>query len=627
MVAFYNINDISLGTPSHSGHEIYLDAHYNPDGQKIVYKKNKHGLSTYSRLEVSFSQLAKLFLFPGLTPSQRVVVDDAGDVVGLAVQHLRYVIEDKEGLKKAFYTLEQPQSSCTTTEQQLSDSSEIPIYFLDKLPQGFYASLLQAQKESRLTLDYDSLASILTTSYTLEEDDLHKGNFGFYIIKKNKKPHVVFFKIDHDLMFADSIMGFQSRRLFHLFHDHHAFDITAEDLLDFPNLKNSANTYWPTRFSYISNPFGKKEYHSFAENAAFARLAHTPEFKRAKWKAFYKHILIPTQLIGNTLKECANHENTVDRAHTALITHALVTRLAHLRAVLFSIKEFRDVITGLTDQENEALLREIIPVAHPMEVQIKRSFAQYKEFCLADKQAEEGDTPLHTAIKLGEYRYEETLRMFGHFINTRNKAGKTPLDEALTRMYTPQSSVKDVGRNMHFIMQHLLANGAQKTPGFKKVEEQIENYTFTNPYKKNLTANTTYSALKNSLRDIGEDHRFCLKYKKNLAIECINRWIQLRQDRPAFQSELERLKRDVNGTTTEAEAAGLKYLRQLRSKLWIIRQLRGLYGLTSTQWEINKIIDKAQHSLSVKARHSPSFFSESKKPQKPANLEPVSLSL
>ena len=227
--AFYNIKDIILGLPSHSGHEAYLSALHRLDNQKIIYKKNKYGIASFSRLEVSFSQLAKLFLSPDLTPSQRLVVDDENQVVGVAVQHLCYAVENKEGLEHAFYTLNNPHSNCKTTKHRISDLAKIPIYFLDKLPQGFYAQLLKAEKAGQLTIDYDSLASILATSYTMEEDDLHKGNFGFYLVEKEGKPQVEFFKIDHDLMFVDSIMGFHTRRPFHLFHGPSAFDIFGED--------------------------------------------------------------------------------------------------------------------------------------------------------------------------------------------------------------------------------------------------------------------------------------------------------------------------------------------------------------------------------------------------------------
>ena len=632
--AFYNIKDIILGLPSHSGHEAYLGAVYRPDSQQIVYKKNKYGIASFSRLEVSFSQLAKLFLSPDLTPSQRLVVDDENQVVGVAVQHLCYVVENKEGLENAFYTLNNQRVNCKTTKHRITDLTKIPIYFLHNLPQGFYARLVKAEKDNQLTIDYDSLASILATSYTMEEDDLHKGNFGFYLVEREGKPHAVFFKIDHDLMFVDSIMGFHTRRPFHLFHGPSAFDIFAEDLLSFPNLKRSANSYWPTKFGYVANPFDNKEYHSFAEIAAFSRLAKNPTFIRSKWKTFFKHCSIPRSLIETTLKECANIQDPEDRAHIALITQAMVTRLAHLRAVLFSIKEFREFVVSLSDEENEELLREIIPTNDALEPQIKRTLAQFHTLC-AENGFAEGDTPLHTAIKLGEYRYEESMRMFGHFINVKNKEGKTPLDVALDRINAFAPNVdNNVSIDMRFVMKHLLENGAQKTEAFKRarLDNEIKNYIFAHPFKASIVATSSYTDLQQTLREIGEAHQFCLKYKKNMAIDCIRQWIEVRKSHPDFQRELEQLKQDVNGQSSEAEAAPLKYLRQLQSRLWIVRQLRGLYGWTSTQMEINQMIKQARQELYPQETSYFSFFSRGKteaapQPQPDAILPSMSLHL
>ena len=139
-------------------------------------------------------------------------------------------------------------------------------------------------------------------------------------------------------------------------------------------------------------------------------MATNPAFIRSKWKTFFKHCSIPSTLIETTLKECANIQDPADRAHIALITQVMVTRLAHLRAVLFSVKEFREFVVSLSDDENEELLREIIPTNDALEPQITQALARFHTLC-AENGFAEGDTPLHTAIKLGEYRYEESIRM------------------------------------------------------------------------------------------------------------------------------------------------------------------------------------------------------------------------
>lgn len=617
-MAAYTIKEINLGQPSYeTGHVVYSDAVHIPTGKKVIYKQNKHGIAMFSHLEESFTKLAQLFLFSDLTSPQDLVVGEDNNVLGLVVEHFCYSIEKKEGLEKSFYTLNNPLEHCETSEFRASTASEIPIYFLNKLPQGFFAKLSQ---DSNIKVDHDSLASILATSYTLEEDDLHKGNFGFYLVEKNSEKHAVFFKIDHDLMFVDSLMGFHTRRPFHLFRGPAAFDIHGDDLLSFPNLRYSANSYWPTKFGYLAHPFDNKEFHSYAEVAAFADLAASPNFVKAKWKSFYKHILIPTALIEERLKGSVDMNKPIDRAHVAVISQAMSARLAHLRAVLFSIKDFRDEVMNIDD---ESFLREVGLLDENAPAQIEH----YRDLCT--QCFDEGDTPLHTAIKLGEYRYVESIRMFGQFINVKNAAGKTPLDVAL-ELDGPAPT--NISKDMKNIMKHLLGHGARKTKAFTAAhsEGEIEGYVFPNPYFARIALNPPYhdesgEDFKNILRDIGEDHTLCLKYKKNRAIECITQWIKVKKNEPGFQLELEQLKSDINNQSSEEEAAGLKYIRQLRSKLWVIRQLRGLYGATTTQSVINDTVNQALEALKP---HEPGCFSffyrkkEAMEPEPSADLSP-----
>jgi hypothetical protein len=616
MYQFDEINlNIDLKKPSLShGHENYLAAVHTPTNKKIIYKKNKHGNPSLSRMEVSFGRLANLFLSPNLSSPPHLVVKNKNvkkqsNITGIAIEHLCYSIEEKEGLKKPFYSLNPETNWSIGNAKKVKDETQIPIYFLNQLPSGYFAQLMENEKNKKLSIDYKSLASILTTSYTLEEDDLHKGNFGFYVVKKNGKPHVVFFKIDHDLMFMDSIMSFQGFRMRHLFDNINAFNIIGEDLALFPNIKFSANYHWPTRFRYFWKFGANREYNSFQDNLAFANLANKPEFIKAKWSSFYKHILTPPELIHNTLDDSPN-PNDSEKAHAALLTQATVSRLAALRAVLFSIKEFREFVINLSDREKRAILREIVPKNHPLEKHINKSFEDFYYLCTAPEGFEEKDTPMHTAIKLGEYRYRDTMRMFGTFINTKNDSGKTPLDSAVERksVLNPNG---DIRKDNQLMMQHLLNHGAQtKRSNLTILEkEQIAQYRYPIPYLKKINAKQSYLEFKEVLRDIGEDHHFCLKHKKNLAVECINHWIQIRKNNPDFRQELKQLYKDVNGISRETTHAPIKYLCQLRSRLWVIRQIRGLYGSTFTQSEINKQIKKGMDDLKTKPKKS--FFTPS----------------
>lgn len=617
MVSHYNISDIQLGEPTFSGHESYINASLHPAHSKakpvkVIFKKNKYGKSRLSRFEVAFNHLACLFFAKGTTAPQKLVIDDSGKTVGVATQHLCYVIEQKEGLKHPFYTLDAPEKGFHCSVKRVSQAEDIPYYFFDKLPQGFFASLLQAESDKLLTINYDSLASILGGAFFLEDDDFHRGNYGFYLVEKEGKPQVVFFKIDHELLFADSIMSCNALRPFHLFHGANVFDISAEDIKIFP-ITGSLNSYWPTKLGVFSKPWDNKEYHSFKDKDAFVSIAQRPEFKdKPKWKSFFRHIVIPRELVELSLKECLDETKATERAEIALITQATVARQAHLKSVLFSIKEFREFVAGLTTEDYLPIFNEItesIPDKTIREL-VENTFSSYQELCRAEQLFDEEDTPLHIAIKLGDYRYEETLQTFGHFINVKNKAGKTPLDVALDKLKDNDQRSADVRTDLRFTMKHLLINGAEQSERFKTFNQQahIESYSFQTPYLNAVGNARTYQQLKDVLSAIGEDHTFCLKSKKNLAIECVSAFISANTRNPEMQTILEQLKKDMNGESSPDECASLLFIRQLRSRLWIVRQIRGLYGWTTTQAEITEIINKELKRIEVKEPGSFLFF-------------------
>jgi hypothetical protein len=598
----YNINELNLGESIHAGHEVYLYARYssaqkpNSLGFKqspkhIIFKRNKFNNLQFSRLEVAFTQLARLFLSRGLTAPQQLVIDNTGDIVGLAADHMDYVIAEKEGLERSFYTLNLNENEDVFIPKKVITAEDIPIYFLDKIPQGFFSQLLKAEKAGVLRINYQSLASLFASSYTLEEDDLHKGNFGFYLIEKEGQPEAVFFKIDHDLMLADTVMSFYQMRPQQLFYDEHAFDITAEDLVDFPDLHHSANNYWPTKKTIF--PFwSKKGYKNKEENEAFADLNKVASFKRAKWLSFYKHILIPTELTECVLERCLDKNNPVDRAQIALMGQAISARQARLRAMLFSLAEFRHFVNQLSESEKNSLIEETLhlcPARHKerVSIQVHHSLSSFERLCDEDH-FEEGDTPLHVAIKLGDFRYEETMSMFGHLVNEKNKSGKTPLDSALERVSQAEIHQNDIRHDLRLTMNYLLKHGAVASDAFNRFnsKESVETYQFKTSYLNKAQKVRSYPEFKEILRDIGEDHSFCLKFKKKLAVACVQHFIANNKNNLELLDSLKLLKKEMSEEVPE-----LKYIRQLRSRLWIIRQLRGLYGWTTTQGEINTLIN------------------------------------
>jgi len=637
MVGIYNIADIILGRPTYSGHEVYLDAAYRPsqdpnDLRKVIFKRNKYGDEKLTRLEVAFSQLARLFFDKNITSYQKLVVDSDDQIVGLVVQHIVYVIGEKEGLSQPFYTFNDPAVNCDM-EKQTVDIEKIPFYFFDKLPHSFFCQLLAAERENKLKIDYESLASILATCYTMEEDDLHKGNFGFYIVEKAGKPTVVFYKIDHDLMFVDSIMGFCTRRPYHLAHGRGAFDITADDLLRFPDLHTSSNAYWPTKTSYLYNPWDSKEYHQYSETQAFASLRNNPEFNKAKWMAFYKHSLIPTALMQNAIKDCIKENYAVDRAHANLIIQAMTGRQACLKSMLLSIPEFQQFIRDLPSNEKQTLFNQIVDSATADQELIKKQLTvnmdECDQFCARNNALVDGDTPLHVAIKTGNYRYTETLDMFGHLINVRNSAGKTPLDMALDMYQVQGNTSNNPGKDLCLTMKHLLENGAQPSIEFRVFNQNhlVESYRFKANYYDRVFSAKNYREFKKILRDIGEDHTYCLKFKKDVAVECIKHYIANNRENLRLPGQLKQLICEMDGNSTPKDCAGIQYIRQLRSKLWIVRQIRGLFGITSTQYHIHTLIEDELERRACNKTGYPSFFTNSPPPATPGRFSNCKMDL
>lgn len=75
---------------------------------------------------------------------------------------------------------------------------------------------------------------------------------------------------------------------------------------------------------------------------------------------FYKHILISQSQMEATLKACFDENNSSDRAHISLVIQAMLARQARLKAMLFSLKDFRDFILSQNGKERDLLCHEIL---------------------------------------------------------------------------------------------------------------------------------------------------------------------------------------------------------------------------------------------------------------------------
>jgi hypothetical protein len=628
---------------SDTGHTVHLKAKYtheikndNQTTKKIVdiiYKQNKFGKPDLSLKEVAFAKVALRFFQKNSTADQHIVKKD--DVIdGLTVEHIKYVIDRREttyedngdikapGYQATYYEFNEEKTEYDT-KKDIKDESGIPYYFLNQFFHGFFAEIMENVRTGKVSVDLESQADILTGSYTLEEDDFHKGNSGFYIIRKNDKPHFVFFKIDHDLMFVDSIMSFLTRRLFHLFHTGTAFSITKEDLMRFPVLKDSTNGYWPGNWSILSNPLAPKNKNDYivpSEVNAFAHLATYKEFNTAKWLSFYKHILVPEETLEAGLKECLDEDVPADKALLDLIMQSVVARQARLRAVLFTIKEFRDCIGFLTQEERKQLVTEACYSGSDklinrvlLQEQAYQDLCTDKDISIEDDVFNDKTTPLHVSIILGDYRYVETMDMFGAFINQQDSLEMTPLDYAIKMYESDIEAPEDIRKDYRSIMKHLLEHGAV-TSKYKQsqAETLVSDYRFKTSYMSRTYEVTKYEDLKKILEEIGRDHKYCLKYKKNLVIACVSGLIKKQMpfilatendktDREDMRDNLIKmmraLKKDLNGEVTSNDCASLSFIRLSRSWWYIIRRIFGEYVNTTSLSTLNTLIDDTLYTI------------------------------
>ena len=619
MPFFYDRSNIKLGNSvSHSGHEVYTKASYKPavgDKLPIIYKKNKNSNPLLSIFEVAFGELAALFLERNLTPSQMLVKSSENKIEGLVIEHVSCTIARNEILPNVFYKFDESNNRFTPVKAK--DTHEIPYFFLNQFKHGFFKKLLAHAKSGDITINMESLVSVLATSYTLEEDDLHKANLGIYIVEKDNKPQIVFFKIDHDLMLVDSVMSrFQSRFYHWFFHGIDAFNITKRDLINFPFLRDSSNYYWPTVNRLISIE-ESKSYKLNEEREAFASLAGSEEFIKNKWKTFYKHILIPPEVVGEALSKHLDSNDPVERSHIALIMQAVAIRQSKLRAVLFSIPKFRDFVKSLSVDDSKMLGENIVNGIERSEAlkiaeQVRTTIVHQQELCTPGGGFVAGDTPLHAAIRLQDYRYQDSLQSFGQYIEQKNESGQTPLDIAIQMTKAPRLNPDDLRADAFCTMKHLLREGSRKTDFFKATFRDsiinLNDHLLNSSYINRVNTINNAADFKRLLGEIGEDYRYCLKMQKDLSILAVIRFININKDNVNLRQELLTLKADLNGDHQGKKSPELQYIRQLRNQLWIFRFIRGFLGPTASQARINSLIDKELKRLEPSQPSCWSFF-------------------
>ncbi|KTD74709.1 Dot/Icm T4SS effector AnkK/LegA5 [Legionella waltersii] len=613
--------DSSKGSKN-SAHEIHkVKCSMGKEKVRAFYKKNKNNEPLLSINEAAFSELARMLMPKSITPRHFLVQKAArGPITGVISQDIGSIINERDSIESTQFLAVDPITG-TFKEVAITENSDIPYVFFHKLPHGYFYTLMRLREEGVVSIDMDSLASVLAVKYKLEEDDLHKGNFGFYVIKRVGKPPLIkFFTIDHDMLLANSVTSFIHFRLPNFSYTDTSFNITPEDLIRFPDLHDSKNHYWPTRKRLLVMTGDPKVYTNSEEMEAFKRLNTDPEFNHAKWKRFLKGILATDEMTRAALSLHLNKRNPKDLAKIQLISHAMNERIMQLRANLLSIPEFRNYInSGQGKADILDMIREfeeyITDVQDHFDLdpeQTKEGFQNelldgIKELAKIsshscdpdDKRAvKDGDTPLHIAIRIGQYRFEESEKAYSKYWSIPNSENKTAIEVAMDMAETCDAHCnRDVPALDPFaVIQDLLNRGAQRTPELDRLLERkginIDTYFFNSKYYDEPVE--TYDDLKEIIAAIGNDSNLSLKTKKTIVIDVVRKNLnQLSSD------DCARLRAELNGTSETSIAPEFLFISQLRSSLWIIRWIRGVYGMSSTRYELNSILDNRELQLGM----------------------------
>lgn len=506
---------------------------------------------------------------------------------------LARLIYDKEWL--TYHSEKKIAANIQKMQEIASMDIGIGFNFLDTLPQNFFTHLQKAKDCGQVELDMDSLADLFTIAYGLEEDDLHKGNIGYYItLTNNNKPCFHFFKIDHDLMFANKLMSSRNgARINQLFYTNHYFAITARDLLDFPDIRASKNHYWPTRTSFFVN--GSKAYQNKNERNAYKALNKDAVFQGRKWFCFLKQAVIPHELIQFTLKQPLNALNSEDETHAtlSLIERAFSSRMTELQQVLLSIPEFRcyakdnelTIRNTIMDEFNQYI--STLGCSEAVRTAIQNASAKKLNTVFQVVATIQGTcTPLQAALLTKTYRCHETASLFSMHLHTKNATGQTPFEYALEQYHFAAFNQEE--HLIHYYADVVCDLYPLQTAECKT--RYLEEITQIKPFcsYNNLPCVSTLAEYKKEIKALRELPG-SLKQDKVLAIHLLEK-------SHLSASDLSLLKKEL---TNPDHTSPLKFIKELRSELWIVKRIWGAYGNTSSYQQMNHIIQQQIDKLSA----------------------------
>lgn len=201
------------------------------------------------------------------------------------------------------------------------DESNATIGVISKLiPKyiSFHSFYRQNNKTGISTEEFIKLRfpQILVAAYCEEENDLNAENFGF---GRNKEGEIISVKIDH----GDSTYPVIAEQKG--FSAQNQFIITADDIINFPRLKNAS----PDSFVHIYP----------ARLLGVDKLVHNKDFISQKYYSFLKRILIDDDNYTEIAKATINSETL----RKELVAHK-IERTALLKNTLIAIPEFRHYI-------------------------------------------------------------------------------------------------------------------------------------------------------------------------------------------------------------------------------------------------------------------------------------------
>lgn len=571
-------------------------------GRNIHFKKSKYGIHKLSQLEAAFSELWVLMVNEEgrqRTPRPYLAVKDETD------QHSKI---------KGF------------ASEQIKDWKSFKSHPQLKLWDKF---------------NREDFAATSIVAGIFEEDDWHRDNIGTDSFTNNAAlqnidavDNIHVMKIDHDMSFYHSIysrLGVGKRATLHpRSKDRH--HITPKDLTSFPvpSSKEFNPHYWP---GIHRKGVHRNKRYTHADVHKVAEIAREEEYIKHKHFYLLKFIMMPKEWLQAAIAQHLEASSPL----FDLVLNAVIERQAELKAVALATKQFRAKLNTYYAEYKEKLITQLTYYKNSisdnnLSLPLEKDFELLK--AQSDLAAKDADKPLHAAIRSGSFRYDETLAKYKEALNKKNANEFTPMQLALAE--TDANGVaKPITAESKAIAKFLKDNGAKLPPGnayqiymakpitnptdYDRVSEWLLQNNRAAAFEavralnqadlialiKTSLSHRQHSAvfnliktewgnlenkpegnfndlmlnyLKNVLEGLRQNTQLTLKMKKNAAIL-------------AFKSIVPDLDKDQLGRAKEILMhEDYNFIRQLTSRLEIVRLWRGAYGVTSTYKTIANMI-------------------------------------